>query len=241
MGLRDIERKIKTKSAYQRKEAEMMLQELDQLIENVETLKEQLKKFEKKHKKEISNTKEYYEKIAIIREELGLPEEIGIYDWKESPSIMDRVRGKGYFDQLGNEILELGKSLITETGGLISIAELVLKLNKIRPGKLVPPKDVIRALNSLVETKLIQPLRKLPSGVLIVEFIAIELSEDQQKVFDLATRFGFLTKESLIMHSNWTPERANRVLEELIFEGIALKDETYHEGIKYWFPSLGQD
>ncbi len=240
MGLRDIERKIKSKSAYQRKEAEMMLLELDNLIENVETLKEQLKKFEKKHGKEIRNNKDYYEKIAVIREELGLPEEVGIYDWKESPSVMDRIRGKGYFDQLANEILELGKSFVQDTGGLISVAELVIKINKSRPGKLVPPKDAIRSLNSLVDSKLIQPLRKLPSGVLIVEFIAIELSKDQQNVFDLAARHGFLTKESLIMYTGWPPERVTRVIEELIKEGITLKDESYHEGIKYWFPSLGQ-
>jgi hypothetical protein len=240
MGLRDIERKITTKSAYQRKEAELLLQELDQLIENVETLKKDLRKFEKKHGKDIQSNKDYYEKISLLREELGLPEEVGIYDWKDSPSFTDRLRGKGYFDQLGQEIMELGKTLISETGGLISVAELVIRVNKVRPGKLVPPKYIIKALDSLVDAKLIQPLRKLPSGVLVVEFIAIELSEDQKLVFDIAAKRGFLTRETLIMYTNWSPERTARVLEELIKEGIALKDETYHEGVKYWFPSLGQ-
>ena len=203
-------------------------------------MKEQLKKFEKKHDKEIKTNKEYYSKVSRIREELGLPEEIGIYEWRDSPTMLDRLRGSGYYDQLGNEILELGKLLLQETGGLISVAELSLRVNKIRPGKLVSPKDIIRSLNSLVDTKLIQPLRKLDSGVLIVEFISIELSDDQKTVFNLASRHGFLTKESLIMLSNWSPERVSRVLEELVKQGIALKDESYHEGVKYWFPSLGQ-
>ncbi|MHA2092541.1 MAG: hypothetical protein ACW98K_16975 [Candidatus Kariarchaeaceae archaeon] len=70
MGLRDIERKITTKSAYQRKEAELLLQELDQLIENVETLKKDLRKFEKKHGKDIQSNKDYYEKISLLREEI---------------------------------------------------------------------------------------------------------------------------------------------------------------------------
>ena len=42
------------------------------------------------------------------------------------------------------------------------------------------------------------------------------------------------------MHANWEPERVTRVLSDLIEQGIVLKDDTYHEGTKYWFPSLGE-
>ena len=240
MGLRDIERKIRSKSAYQRKEAELLLDELDLMIENIEGLKEQLKKFEKKHGKDISANKDYYSKVSELRENLGLPQEIGIYEWKDSPSLRDKISGKGYYDQLGNELLELGKYAISETGGLISIAEIVLKINKTRPGKLVPPKDVVKALNNLVDVELISPLRKLSSGVLVAEFIAIEMSEDQEEIFNLASRHGFLTQETLLIQLGWSADRSSRVLEELVKQGIAIKDETYHEGIKYWFPSLGQ-
>lgn len=240
MGLRDIERKLRSNSAYQRKEAEVLLDELDNMIENIDNLKKQLKNFEKKHEKELKTNKDYYAKVSTLRDELGLPQEIGVYEWKESASLKDRITGGGYYDQLGFEILELGKKIVSETGGIISVAELVLQINKSRPGKLVTPKDTIKAIESLVDAKLIQPLRKLSSGVLIVEFVSIELSDDQSKVLDLASRHGFLTRESLITHSNWAPERANIVLEELVKTGIALKDETYEEGTKYWFPSLGQ-
>ena len=240
MGLRDIERKIRSKSAFQRKEAEMMLQQLDQMIENVAVLKDQLKKFEKSHGKEIQENKDYYQKIAELRGGLGLPGEIGIYEWKDSPSFKDKIGNKGYYDQLSNEILELGKSVISDTGGLISIAELVIKLNKIRPGKVVPPKDVIKGLDNLIDSKLIPPIRKLKSGVLVVEFVAVELSDDQELVFNLASKKGFLTQETLMVQLGWNSDRATRILEELVSSGMALKDESYQEGIKYWFPSLGQ-
>ncbi|MCE7736353.1 MAG: hypothetical protein GPJ54_15840 [Candidatus Heimdallarchaeota archaeon] len=240
MGLREIERKLREKSAYQRKEAEIMLEELDSLIENVEALKKGLKKFEKKHSKEIKGNQDYYQKVSRLRDELGLPEEIGVYEWKESPSFMEKLRGSGFYDQLANEILELGRETINSKGGLISLAELVIQVNRKRPGKIVSPKDVTRSLDKLISDKLIQPLRKLPSGVLIVEFVSIEMSPDQQSVFDLAARFGFLTREKLIIHASWEPERASRVLNELVQQGMVLKDETYHEGTKYWFPSLGE-
>ncbi|MCY3411316.1 MAG: hypothetical protein INQ03_06735 [Candidatus Heimdallarchaeota archaeon] len=240
MGLRDIDRKIRINSAFQRQEAEMLLQELDQMIENVEILKEQLKKFEKTHKNEIKGNKEYYEKIAEIRDSLGLPDEVGIYEWKDAPTLTDRLSKSGYYDQLAHEILEYGKLAVVETGGMISVAELVLKINKSRPGKLVPPRDVIKSLKLLIDDDLLPPLRKLASGVIIAEFVAIELSKDQEAVFSLASRHGFLTQESLIVQLGWPAERAIRILEELVKQGIALKDESYHEGTKYWFPSLGQ-
>ena len=91
-----------------------------------------------------------------------------------------------------------------------------------------------------METDLIPPLRKLPSGVIIAEFVAIELSADQESVFNLASRKGFLTQEILILQLGWSAERSTRVLNELEKEGIAIKDESYQEGVKYWFPSLGQ-
>ncbi len=239
MGLRDIERKIRTKSAYQRKEAEILLEELDQMIENATILKEQLKKFEKKHAKEIKTNKEYYSKISSLREQLGLPKEVGVYEWKDSPSIGDKISGKGYYDELANEILELGKSESRKTGGIISIAELVIKLNKIRPGKIVPARDVIRALETLTSINLIPPIRTLPSGVKIVEFVSVELSNDQEILLDLASKHGYLTQEAILIQLGWPTERINRVLDELIKQGIAIKDETYEEGIKYWFPSMG--
>ncbi len=239
MGLRDIERKIRIKSAFQQKEGELLLEELDQLIKNYKILEKQLKSFEKKHKKDIKENKEYYQKISELRRELGLPEEIGVYDWKESPSFMDKITGKGYFNQLAQEILEVGKSSVRDSGGLVSLAELVLRVNKVRPGKLVSPQDVVRAVESLDKNGLISGIRELESGVKLVEFVSVSLSPDQEKVFSLASRTGFITMEQLILKSKWPLERAKRVLDDLVEDGIALIDETYSEGTKYWFPSLG--
>lgn len=238
MGLRDIERKIRSKSAYQRKEAELLIDQLDSMIEDLESLKDQLKTFEKEHKGEIEDNKEYYQKVTKIREELGLPLEVGVYEWKESASLKDRITGGGFYDQLSMEILELGKKVTTSTGGIISVAELVLKINKERPGKIVSATDITKAIDKLVEAELIQPLRKLESGVLIAEFIAIDLSSDQQMILNIASRQGYVTVEKLLMDTDWSADRVNRVLGEMESNGMAIKDESIHEGTKYWFPAL---
>ena len=238
MGLRDIERKIRTKGAYEKKDAELLLLEIDNLMDNVIELKEHLKKLEKKWGKELKTNKAYYEKVTEIRRSLGLPEEIGVYEWKESPSWKDKVTGKGYYEQLSIEILELGRSLIPKNGGLISLAELLLQINKARPGKVVSAKDLKRALNLLIKEKLIPDFKKLENDVILVEFVSVELSPDHEKVLSLAARQGYVTFEDLIMKLEWNEERANRVLNQLVEKGIAIKDETYTEGTKYWFPGL---
>lgn len=238
MGLRDIEKKIRSKSAYQRKEAELLLDELNRMIQDLNDLKDQLKRFEKEHKGEIETNKDFYAKVTQIRDDLGLPHELGVYEWQEGPS---RFNKQAFYDQLSNEILELGKRLVTKTGGMIAVAELVLTLNKERPGKLVSANDVVKSLEQLSKSGLIQSLRKLPSGVLIAEFIAIELSDDQQTVLDFAASKGFVTSEKFMTSSSWAPERVNRVLGEMVDNGLAIKDESIQEGTKYWFPGLGYE
>ncbi|MFW9852229.1 MAG: hypothetical protein ACFFDS_04770 [Candidatus Thorarchaeota archaeon] len=238
LGLRDIEKKIKVKSAFQVKEAELMIKELEQMIDNVDQVKKQLKKFEKKFGDKISDNKEYYEKLADLRTELGLPAEIGRFDWKETPTLKDRLTGKGFYDILANEILELGQKLTPENGGIISIGELFTQLNKTRPGRMVSIDDMYRSLEKLINSQLITPYRTLDSGVKIVEFTTVEFSPDHDVILSYASREGFVTKENLLMKTNWAEERIDRCLKFFEEHGMARVDRSYSEGTKYWFPGL---
>ncbi len=238
MGLRDIEKKLKIRSAFQIKDAELMIKELEQMIENIKETKKQLEKFEKKYGKQVSENKEYYEKLSGLREELGLPKEIGRYDWKDAPSFRDRLTGGGYYDVLANDVLELGQSFVPENGGITTISELLTNLNKARPGKLVTIDDLYRALEKLIDTKLIPPFKILESGVKLVEFAPIEFSPDHDMILSHASKTGFVTKEQLIMKTGWGEERINRCLKFFEENHIARVDSSYAEGTKYWFPGL---
>ncbi len=238
MGLRDIEKKIKVKSAFQVKDAELMIKELEQMINNISEVKKQLKKFEKKYGDKISDNKDYYDKLASLREELGLPTEIGRYDWKEAPTLKDKLTGKGFYDVLANEILELGQSLTPENGGIIAIGELFTQLNKNRPGRMVSIDDLRRSVDKLINSQLIPPYRVLDSGVKILEFTTVEFSTDHDIILNYASREGFITKEVLLMKTDWTEERIDRSLKFFEEHGIARVDRSYSEGTKYWFPGL---
>lgn len=238
MGLRDIEKKIKIKSAFQVKEAELMIKELEQMIENINHVKKQLKKFENKYGDKISENKEYYDKLSGLREELGLPAEIGRFDWKEAPSFMDKLTGKGFYDILANEILELGQKLTPDNGGIMSIGELFTQINKTRPGKMVSIDDMYRSLEKLINSQLIPPYRILESSTKIIEFTTVEFSPDHDIILNYASRNGFVTKEDLLMRTSWAEERIDRCLTFFEGHGIARVDKSYSEGTKYWFPGL---
>jgi len=238
VGLRDIEKKIKVKSAFQVKDAELMIKELEQMINNISEIKKELKKFEKKYGDKISENKDYYEKLANLREELGLPTEIGRFDWKEAPTFKDRLTGRGFYDVLANEILELGQELIPENGGIIAVGELFTQLNKKRPGRMVSIDDMRRSIDKLINSQLLPPYRILGSGVKILEFITVEFSTDHDIILNYASREGFITKEALLMKTDWTEERIDRTLKFFEEHGIARVDKSYSEGTKYWFPGL---
>ncbi|MBN1330680.1 MAG: hypothetical protein JXA54_14495 [Candidatus Heimdallarchaeota archaeon] len=239
MGLRDIEKKIRIKSAYQAKEAEIMITDLEQMLEHIRELRSHLKNFEKKWKKDIEKNEDSYKKLVELRQELGLPNEIGVYEWQESATFWDRIGGGDFYDRLGVEILEKAKSIQEITGGLMTLGEVVLLVNRDRPGKIITAKDVTTAIEKLVEAKLIPKHKELKSGVVLVEFIPANLTEDQEEVLSIATRKGWISIEELILKTRWTQERSVRVLESMRDSGIARVDASYAEGKKYYFPGLG--
>jgi hypothetical protein len=239
MGLRDIEKKIRIKSAFKTKEAEIMLKDLELMLENIRELRSQLKKFEKKWKKDISKDENSYKKLVELRQELGLPDEMGIYEWKESATFWDRIGGGDFFERLGVEILERAKEVQEYTGGLMTLGEVVLLVNKDRPGKIIAAKEVVTAIEKLTDAKLIPKPKELSSGVILVEFIPANLSDDQEEVLALSTRKGWISLEELMLKSRWTQERCERVLESMRDAGIARVDASYAEGKKYYFPGLG--
>jgi hypothetical protein len=239
MGLRDIEKKIRMKSAFKTKEAEIMIKDLEQMLENIRELRGQLKKFEKKWKKDIEKNEDSYKKLVELRQELGLPNELGIYEWKESPTFWDRVGGGDFFERLSIEILEKAKAEQEFTGGIMTLGEVVLLVNKGRPGKVIAAKDVTTAIDKLTDAKLIPKPKELASGVVIVEFIPANLTDDQEEVLALSSRKGWISLEELILKTRWTQERAQRVLESMRDAGIARVDASYAEGKKYYFPGLG--
>ncbi|MFX0049777.1 MAG: hypothetical protein ACFE8U_00665 [Candidatus Hermodarchaeota archaeon] len=238
MGLRRIEEKITQEAEMKRKGAEMALKSLETMSRKVRELHNELEKLEKQYHADLKKNPELAQRVMNLREELGLPRAIGIFDIDKKSSFFQRLKGKDeYQNYLALRVLEIGKQMRHRTGGLLSVSELVLKLNDESQGITVSITDITEVLELLKINGLIHSIRQL-GGMKVIEFIDPNLTEDHQVILELATRSqGQIGLTELIQESSWTIERVNQALTTLIQKKIAIKTETL-DGVVISFPGI---
>ncbi|MHA2399222.1 MAG: hypothetical protein ACXADU_10090 [Promethearchaeota archaeon] len=125
-----------------------------------------------------------------------------------------------------------------ETGGIIPLSEVFeLVHTGILKGNL-EIKDVEKALKILKKTGVIEDLKTLDSGGIMVQFFPIQYTGDETKVVDLAKEKGILTLEDVCVKLEWSQDRALRALNSLEQSGIAKFRENILTGKQWYFPSL---
>jgi hypothetical protein len=236
-GLHEIERKIQLKQAFEKEKIELMIQELQGMFNNVQDLRERIEEFEKKYV-ELMASPEYREKLRLLKEEFGLMEVPSSRE-KTVPTVIDKLTGKGkFYNALAVELLEVAGRKAKESGGILTLAEVTLIVNKEQAGKFNQLGDIIKAIGVLQDAGLIPGIKTLPSGVKIVEFLPVEVSDDSKTVLDLAVQKGWVTVEEIMLKTNWPTERAERALENLEKLGLARTDISYAKGKRWYFPGL---
>ncbi|MHA1978604.1 MAG: hypothetical protein ACW98F_01275 [Candidatus Hodarchaeales archaeon] len=239
MGLRRIEEKITQEAAMKVKGSQLALLSLNEMSKKIKNLHKELQKLESQYKSDIKKNPELAQKVMKLREELGLPRALGIYDVGDKPSLKSRLQGKDeYINYLGLRIIEVGKEVRNRTGGILSISELILKLNDESKGIVVSISDVNDTLKLLNSNGLIHQIRKL-AGMKIIEFTDPELTQDHQRILELAAQAnGQLSMTELVQKSTWTMERVERTINVLIDKNVAIKTNTL-DGVLISFPGVG--
>jgi regulator of replication initiation timing len=238
MGLRRIEEKITQEAALKVKGSQLALKNLQEMSNQVQKLHKELQRLESRYKSDIKKNPDLAQKVMKLREELGLPLAIGIFDVGNKPSIKDRLQGKDeYTNYLALRILEVGKRSRSRSGGILSVSDLILKLNDENKGIVVSITDVNDALKLLVSNGLIHQVRKLV-GMKIIEFIDPQLSQDNQTILEIAAQTnGQTTLTELVQKTSWSIERIERGLDSLISKKIAVKSNTL-DGVVLSFPGI---
>ncbi|MFX1464904.1 MAG: EAP30/Vps36 family vacuolar-sorting protein [Promethearchaeota archaeon] len=236
MGLHDIEKKLEVSRELKKKGTELLLEDLAKMLTSLTELKSELKKFEKKYQKELKTIPSYREKVVRMRAELGLPLEIGVYEEKGKPRLFGKDK---YYDKLGLEALDILQKHKDTSGGIMSLAEIVLLVNREIPGITISPDDINRAIKRLEKADLVNAFELKSSGVKLVEFVPVGLSSDQNEVLELASTKGWTTIEEIMMEKGWPKERSERALKAFKDSGIARLDSSYARGTRYYFPGLG--
>ena len=240
MGLWEIEKQMEMDAAYKKKRVELMLKELEHMLQAISQLRDKADSFEKTYGEVLEVTPEYSEKAAAIAHELGitLPGIPFSEDMKEKPGLVERLTGRGrFYDELGLQILDIAKRRRESTGGIMTLAEIVLLVNKQRQTS-VSQVNVAKAIQNLANAKLIPGIRKLPSGIRIVELVPRELTNDQVAILSLASRTGYTTLEDVMTKTGWNRERSDAALKSLESVGAAKIDKSYVHGTRYFFPGL---
>ncbi len=239
MGLRRIEEKITQEAALKVKGSQLALKNLEEMSNQVQKLHKELQRLETRYKSDIKKNPDLAQKVMKLREELGLPLAIGIFDVGDKPSIKDRLQGKDeYTNYLALRILEVGKLSRSRSGGILSVSDLILKLNDENKGIVVSISDVNDALKLLVSNGLIHQVRKLV-GMKIIEFLDPQLSQDNQTILEIAAQTnGQITMTELVQKTSWSIERIERGLNSLISKKIVVKSNTL-DGVVLSFPGIG--
>ncbi|MHA1206521.1 MAG: hypothetical protein ACTSRJ_00930 [Candidatus Hodarchaeales archaeon] len=239
MGLRRIEEKITREAALKVKGGQLALQNLEEMSKQVQELHKELQRLESRYKSDIKKNPELAQKVMKLREELGLPLAIGIFDVGDKPSIKARLQGKDeYLNYLALRILEAGKLSRSRSGGILSVSDLILKLNDESKGIVVSITDVNEALKLLVSNGLIHQIRKLV-GMKIIEFLDPQLTQDNQTILEIAAQTnGQITLTELVQKTSWTIERVEIGLNSLINKKIVVKSNTL-DGVVLSFPGIG--
>ncbi len=147
-----------------------------------------------------------------------------------------------YDEVLQSFLLEIGNTLIINTGGVISILELYSYIKSNYPSFDGKPTDIVDSLKKLEKNKLIEGIKNLDEGnIIIVEFIPSELSSDIKAILEIAAKKDYITYDDIISEKSWDHYRIERTLKFLENKNLAKKVGSYLKGEKWYFPNLNKN
>jgi transcription initiation factor IIE alpha subunit len=239
MGLRKIDDEISLKEAMKKKGAELRLKEM-QAKASVENLtKERLKQMAKEHGVLLALNPELKEQVKYLQEKFNIPSSKIITEQIDEEDVLSKMFSRIDHEKLGMLAYQRVLMRKEEIGvGLVPLSEIYDLVNTGELKGEVDIKDVKKAMEKLLDNNVIEDIKELDSGAIMVQFFPIEYTEDQVKVIDLAKEKGFLSLEEVCTNLGWTQDRALRALKSLENSGLAKFRESILKGKQWFFPSI---
>ncbi len=242
MGIRELRDRMEKRRYMQKKAVEFKLEEIKSDLEAAAETKEKLEELARKYGVIIATSPKLQEEVERIRKQYGIPKESVITRVMSEEEVLKRgPMGLGTridHEKLGMLLYLRAMFKRKENGGIMTYGEAYLLVNTGKLAEKLEAKDVEKAVKILKKNNIIPGERELKSGVKVISFFPVELTDDQNEVLSIASRKGFTTLEELMLKTGWTKTRAQNTLQALEQEGITRKDESYAHGEKYYFPGL---
>lgn len=161
--------------------------------------------------------------LALLRD---WDEKIGLKDWRE---------------ELLDLILKIGEEIKGETGGILRLSELYLRVKERKPAWPLTLGHVEKAVEALAGRGLIQEFQDEETKIRFVVFTPASFSEDEKVVLEMAASKGWVTMEEIIKTTGWSEQRVALVLSRLEKIGAATPVVDAATGKRWFFPSFASE
>ena len=237
MGIRKIEDEIDLKEAMKKKAAELKIKEIKAKASVENLTKERLRELARRHGVILALNPKLKGEVKLLQEQYNIPSSKIIKEQIYESDVLIKSK-KLDIENLGMLAYQRVLMRKEETGGIMPISEVFELINTgILKGN-VEIKDLIKAMKILKKTKVIDDVRELDSGVVIIHFFPVQYTGDEAKVIELAKEKDFLSVESVCSEFNWSQDRALKVLKSLEESGVAKFRESLLTGKQWYFPSI---
>ncbi|KAI9492157.1 EAP30/Vps36 family-domain-containing protein [Zychaea mexicana] len=236
-GIAHAQQRTKLDRDFQQIGDNIAAKELEQLQKQLDTFKENLQEFARKHRKDIRKDptfRAHFQRMCA---------NIGVDPLASNKGFWADLLGVGdFYYELGIQIIESCIATRSRDGGLTEINELQRRLDIMRRngkgGKQqeITEDDIVRAIRTL--KPLSGGFEVIPIGNRkMIRSVPKELDKDQSALLLLAQKTEYLNINIIRNELGWNDTRIKNALDHLLQDGLAWIDEQGEDGDTYWIPS----
>jgi hypothetical protein len=237
MGIRKIEDEIDLKEAMRKRAAELRIKELQAKASTDSITKDRLRELAKKHGVILALTPELKDEVKELREKYNIPSSKIITEQIREHDVLD-TKSRIDIEKLGMLAYQRVLMHKEETGGIMPISEVFELINTGILKNNVEIKDLTKSMKLLKKNSVIEDIRVLDTGIVMIHFFPIQYTSDQVKIIELAKEKGYLSLEETCLKLDWSQDRALRALKSLEETGVAKFTDSLLKGKQWSFPSI---
>ncbi|TFF84507.1 MAG: hypothetical protein EU552_00330 [Promethearchaeota archaeon] len=238
MGIRKIEDEIDLREAMKKKAAELKIKDIQAKAATENFTKDRLRELAKRHGVILALTPELKEEVKELQKKYNIPSSKIITEQITENDVLVKF-SKVDPEKLGMLAYQRVLMQKEEIGvGLLPLTEVFDLVNTGILKGIFDMKDLYKALKKLKKSHVIDDLKELDSGIIMVRFFPVQYTSDQVKVIGLAKEKGFISLEDVCIGLNWSQDRALETLKSLEETGVAKFRDSLLKGKQWFFPSI---
>mmetsp|Transcript_9437 Transcript_9437/g.14221 ORF Transcript_9437/g.14221 Transcript_9437/m.14221 type:complete len:223 (+) Transcript_9437:1-669(+) len=216
----------------------MEAQHISHVKNMIDSFKTSLLEFASKHRDRINADPEFRHQFHVMCTSTGVdPLASNKGFWSDLLGVGD------FYYELGVQIIQICLQTRSTNGGIISIKELfdTIRASPGRSKQHLSKEDIKRAIERI--SILGNGLKMIEvSGRTMVVSTPMELNNDHEHVFTIASEQGYVSEEMLVSQYGWSRERFYGVINVLAQEGVVWIDAHGRKAQhRYYFPSIWKD